>query len=61
MKFSPKVFNLFCAAFMVLSLVVCSSAQEADNTLNEARAKMRAQYGENKKITDDIDNKLMIK
>ena len=48
MKFSQKVFSLFCAAFMVLSFAVCSSAQEADNTLNEARAKIRAQYGENK-------------
>ncbi len=56
MKFSQKVFSLFCAAFMVLSFAVCSSAQETDNTLNEARAKMRAQYGENKQITDAEKN-----
>ncbi len=62
MKFSQKVFSLFCAAFMVLSFAVCSSAQEADNTLNEARAKIRAQYGENKKITDDnYDKSLAVK
>ena len=71
MKLSNKALGLLLAALMVSSLVGCSSAEEAgsamrelkdDKTLNELKAKLRAQYGENKRITDgNYDESLAVK
>ncbi len=58
MKFHKRLLSLFLAALTVLSLVVCSSAKE----LEELKAEIRAQYGENKQITDgNYDKSLAIK
>ena len=59
-----KAFKLLLAAFMALSLAVCSAAAEAeaDKALSEAKEKLMAQYGENKKITDgNYDKSLAVK
>ena len=71
MNIYKKALSLLLVALMVSSLVGCSSAEEAgsvmrelkdDKTLNELKAKLRAQYGENKKITDgDYDKSLAVK
>ena len=71
MKFYNKTLSILLVALMVSSLVGCSSAEESgsvmrelkdDKTLNELKAKLRAQYGENKRITDgNYDKSLAVK
>ena len=60
MSISKKVVNLLLVAFVVSGLV--SSAKAADKSLNETKEELRAQYGENKIITDDnYDKSLAVK
>ena len=49
--------------FMGFALAACgNSAQAADKTLSEIKAELRAQYGENKRITDgNYDKSLAVK
>ena len=61
MKTSKKLFSIFLAALMVFSFIGSSSAQAAAKTLSEIKAEVRAQYGENKKITGDYDESLAVK
>ena len=57
-----KAFSFLLAALVVLSFAVCSSANDADITLSEVKEKLRAQYGENKQITDgNYDKSLAVK
>ena len=62
MSISRKVLSLFLMALMVLSCVACSSAEDSNKALNEAKERIRAQYGENKSITDsNYDKSLAVK
>ena len=58
-----KVLSLSLAALMVLSFVTYSSTPaKADETLEQERAKILSQYGENKQITDgNYDKSLAVK
>ena len=59
-----KFFALTILGAVVFSLTVCanSSANEAEKTLDERKAELRAQYGENQKITDEnYDKSLAVK
>ena len=51
MKISKKLLGIFLAALMVFSFIGSPSAKAAE-TLDETRAKMLSQYGENKRIAD---------
>ena len=62
MHISKKAFGLLLVALMVVSLAVCCSAEDADKALSDAKEKVMAQYGENKKITDgNYDKSLAVK
>ena len=68
MKISRKVFSFFWAALMAFSFAAClctsghGSAAEDAKTLGEAQAVMRAQYGENKRISaGSYDQSLAVK
>ena len=68
MKISRKVFSFFWAALMAFSFTAClctfghGSAAEDAKALSEAQEVMRAQYGENKRITDgNYDKSLAVK
>ena len=62
MKFSKKALDLLLVALMVAGLVKCSSAEEAGRITSEMQEKIRAQYGENKRITDsNYDKSLAVK
>ena len=59
-----KFFALAILGAMVFSLTVCGNnpASAAKKTLDELKAEIRAQYGENKKITDgNYDKSLAVK
>ena len=59
-----KFFALTILGAMVFSLTVCGniSANAAEKTLDEIKAELRAQYGENKPITDgNYDKSLAVK
>ena len=59
-----KFFVLAILGAMVFSLTVCGniSANAAEKTLDEMKAELRAQYGENKPITDgNYDKSLAVK
>ena len=61
MKTSQKLLGIFLAALMVFSFIGSPSAKAAE-TLDETRAKMLSQYGENKRITDgNYDKSLAVK
>ena len=62
MKFPTKLLCLFLAVLMFFSSIGISSANEADERLNELKEAVRARYGENKKITDgNYDKSLAVK
>ena len=62
MKISTKLISIFLAALMVFSFIGSSSAQAADKAISEIKAELRAQYVENKKITDgNYDKSLAVK
>ena len=62
MKISTKLLCLFLAVLMFFSSIGISSANEADERLNELKEAVRARYGENKKITDgNYDKSLAVK
>ncbi len=62
LSFKRKAFYFFLAALMGLSFAAYGSAEAADNTLDEIKEALRAQYGENKKITDgNYDKSLAVK
>ena len=61
MKIYKRLLSFFLAALIVLGFVTCSSTQAAEKTLSERKAEIRAQYGENKKITGDYDKSLAVK
>ena len=64
MKGSQKAFSLLLTALMALSPVVCcnSPAAAADKALSEMKEALRAQYGENRRITDgNYDKSLAVK
>ncbi len=68
MKISRKVFSFFCAVLMTFGFAAClctfghGSAAEDAKMLSEAQAVMRAQYGENKRIsTGSYDQSLAVK
>ena len=50
MYISRKVFSILSAALMLLSFAACSSAELYETS--GIKDKLRAQYGENKIITD---------
>ena len=58
-----KVLALAVIGVMAFALTACSnSAQAAEKTLDEIKAELRAQYGENKPITDgNYDKSLAVK
>ena len=60
-----KAFKLLLAALMALSLAACTSADDSHSIadrMNETRAKLRAQYGENKEIiNNNYDKSLAVK
>ena len=57
-----KVLALVMSGVMLSGLTACiSSAEEAGKNLSEVKAEIRAQYGENKKITGDYDKTLAVK
>ncbi|MBQ6774307.1 MAG: carboxylesterase family protein [Synergistaceae bacterium] len=61
---NKKILALVMLGVMILSLTVCgnSSAEESDKTLSKIKAELRAQYGENKQITDgNYDKSLAVK
>ena len=61
MKISKKAFSFFLTALVAFSFVVCgnTSAKAADESLSKVNAEIRAQYGENKPITDGNYDKLL--
>ncbi len=62
MKISKKAFRLLLAALMAFSFAACGSVAEADKSLDEMKEEIRAQYGENKRITDgNYDKSLAVK
>ena len=62
MNIYKKALSLLLAALMVSSLVACSSAEDTNKTLSEMKKIIRAQYGENKRITDgDYEESLAVK
>ncbi len=58
-----KILALVMSSVMLFGLTVCgSSAEEAGKTISELKEELRAQYGENKKITDgNYDKSLAVK
>ena len=58
-----RLFALTILGVMVFCLTLCGSRSTtaAVKTLNELKAEIRAQYGENKKITGDYDKSLAVK
>ena len=51
-----------CLALVLGAGAVCASAAEADKTPDEAKEELRAQYGENKRITDgNYDHSLAVR
>ncbi|MBR0186630.1 MAG: hypothetical protein IJQ24_11440, partial [Synergistaceae bacterium] len=58
-----KILSFSLAALMMLSFVTYgSTSARADEKLEELRAKILSQYGENKRITDDnYDKSLAVK
>ena len=62
MKISQKLLGIFLYALVVVSLVTCSNDSAAAQTLSEMKEEVRAQYGENKPITDgNYDKSLAVK
>jgi para-nitrobenzyl esterase len=62
MKISRKALCLLLVALMAFSFAACCSAAEADKSLSEMKEEIRAQYGENKRITDgNYDKSLAVK
>ena len=64
MKISQKVIIILLTAFTVSSFAAFSniSAEASDTKLNETRERVRAQYGENKRITDsNYDKSLAVR
>ncbi len=62
MNISKRAPGSLLAALAVFSFAVCCSAGAAEKTLNEAKEELRAQYGENKQITDgNYDKSLAVK
>ena len=62
MNISKRAPGSLLAALAVFSFAVCCSAGAAEKTLNEAKEELRAQYGENKRITDgNYDKSLAVK
>ena len=62
MNISKKALSLLLAALMAFSFAACCSAAEADKGLSEMKEEIRAQHGENKKITDgNYDKSLAVK
>ena len=60
MYISRKVFSILSAALMLLSFAACSSAELYETS--GIKDKLRAQYGENKRITDsNYDKSLAVK
>ncbi|MBQ6774308.1 MAG: hypothetical protein IJP48_09650 [Synergistaceae bacterium] len=59
---NKKILALVMLGVMILSLTGNSSENESDKTLSKIKAELRAQYGENKKITDgNYDKSLAVK
>ena len=56
MKVSKRAVSLLLSALMISSFVACSntSAKAADKSMNEIKEELRAQYGENKRITETV-------
>ena len=64
MKISKRAVGLLLYALVISSFIACSniSARAADKSLSEIKEKLWAQYGENKRITDDnYDKSLAVK
>ena len=64
MKVSKEVIIILLTAFTVSSFAACRNitAEASDTKLNETRERVRAQYGENKRITDgNYDKSLAVK
>jgi len=62
MKISKEVLSLLLSALMAFSFAACCSAAEDAKALREAQEVVRAQYGENKRISDgNYDKSLAVK
>ena len=62
MKFSKKVLSLSLAALVALGFAACNNHSAKAKTLSEIKEELRAQYGENKPITDgNYDKSLAVK
>ena len=62
MKISQKLLGIFLSVLVVVSLVAYSNGSSAAQTLGELKEEVRAQYGENKPITDgNYDKSLAVK
>ncbi len=62
MKNFQKLLGIFLSALVALGLVACSNGSATAKTLSEMKEELRAQYGENKKITDsNYDKSLAVK
>ena len=62
MRISQKLLGIFLSVLVVAGFVTCSNDSAAAQTMSEDKEKLRAQYGENKKITDgNYDKSLAVK
>ena len=62
MNISQKLLGIFLSVLVVVSLVAYSNGLSAAQTLGELKEELRAQYGENKPITDgNYDKSLAVK
>ena len=62
MRISQKLLGIFLSVLVVAGFVACSNDSATAQTMSEDKEKLRAQYGENKKITDgNYDKSLAVK
>ena len=62
MRISQKLLGIFLSVLVVASFVTYSNDSATAQTMSEDKEKLRAQYGENKKITDgNYDKSLAVK